>query len=239
MLITKIACWTLLGILSSSRAMVSSSPPPSPVRLSPECVTPAYSRLPKNTVSTWPPPWSTSTTETSRSTSPALVSQPRPATTFRISAVFGKSTTEPFSMAKAALIRRGAPGITSLMKLPMVGSRISRKCWPSCAGTSMSRKNHSSPSACISAPTRSTSSSLLSRANWATSLEKESWNTWNFPFTASLRWPPREAITKSTNLALSCNVRRLAHAASSTPVFSPVCSSPECTRPFPRAFKLL
>mmetsp|Transcript_4470 Transcript_4470/g.8951 ORF Transcript_4470/g.8951 Transcript_4470/m.8951 type:complete len:205 (+) Transcript_4470:116-730(+) len=201
MLITKMACWMLLGTLSSSKVMVSSSPPPSPVRLSPECVMPVYSRLPKKTVSTCPPPWSRSTTETSRSTSPSSVSQPRPATICLMSALFGRSTTAPFSMANAALMRRGAPGNTCLTKLPMVGSRMSMKCWPSCAGTSMMRKNHSSPSECINAPTRSTSSSLFSSGNFATSLEMLSWNKWNLPFFASHKCPPREAaMTKRTNL---------------------------------------
>mmetsp|Transcript_112310 Transcript_112310/g.217592 ORF Transcript_112310/g.217592 Transcript_112310/m.217592 type:complete len:240 (+) Transcript_112310:377-1096(+) len=239
MLITNMPCWMLLGTLSSSKVMVSSSPSPSPVRLSPECVMPGASRLPKKTVSACPPPWSRSTTETSRSTSPSSVSQPSPATICLMSALFGRSTTAPFSMAKAALMRRGACGIICLTKLPMVGSRMSMKCWPSCAGRSMRRKNHSSLSECTSAPTRSTSSSLFSSGNCATSLAKLSWNSWNLPLIASQRCPREAAMTKSTNLDFACSARRFAHTASSTPDFSPVCSSPECTKPLPRAFRLL
>mmetsp|Transcript_110207 Transcript_110207/g.307080 ORF Transcript_110207/g.307080 Transcript_110207/m.307080 type:complete len:200 (+) Transcript_110207:507-1106(+) len=199
--------------------MTSSSPSPWPVRLSPKCFRPWPLWLPKKMQSTssWRP--SSRTADTSRSTWPLEVSQPRAALMFLMLELFGRSTTEPFSMAKAALIRLGAFGITERTKFPMVGSRMSMKCCPSCAGKSSRRKPQPFPTR-TKAPTRSTSSLLDSKSKLPTFLSLLSSRRWNLPFLASCRWPPLcTARTKAMRPTSPPSVSRFAHTTSSKPHF--------------------
>mmetsp|Transcript_43132 Transcript_43132/g.91950 ORF Transcript_43132/g.91950 Transcript_43132/m.91950 type:complete len:239 (-) Transcript_43132:181-897(-) len=238
MLITKKICFTTSGTTSRLTAMTSSSPLPSPVRLSPECLTPHPSKLPKKIVSTLEPLSSRRMAETSRSTSPLAVSQPSPALTDLISEVLGRSTTAPFSIAKHALIRPLAPGIRLRTTFPIVGSKMSMKCCPSCAGSCIKRKVHPLLSRRTAAIT-STSSSLSSSRNCATSPLGVSSRTWNFPFSASLRCPLWHAATKTMSPTSGGSLRKSAHTTSSRPDFSPVVSSLECVSPLLNAFRLL
>mmetsp|Transcript_17637 Transcript_17637/g.54551 ORF Transcript_17637/g.54551 Transcript_17637/m.54551 type:complete len:239 (-) Transcript_17637:203-919(-) len=238
MLTTKKTCCACGPTRSSCTVICSSSPSPSPVRLSPLCCRPAASRLPKKTASRLLPDLSKSTADTSRSTSPFRVSQPRPAVMHFMAELWGRSTTLPFCMAKATFSLFGALGITSRMRPPSAGSRMSMKCWPSCAGTSTSRSSQSEPDFTIM-PTTSTSSSLSSMENFATSFSLRSSRTWIMPFFTSLRWPPlKAATTKMIICTFSGILLNMTQIISSNPLFSPVVSSPECVTHL-RAFRLL
>mmetsp|Transcript_56778 Transcript_56778/g.176079 ORF Transcript_56778/g.176079 Transcript_56778/m.176079 type:complete len:240 (+) Transcript_56778:360-1079(+) len=239
MLMTRTICSTRFGTLSRSIVMTSSSPSPAPVRLSPEWERPWPCCLPKKMQSHSLALLSSSTAETSRSTLPLEVSQPKPVFMRFSMADCGRSTTAPLSIWKAALMRLGASGITVRTKFPMTGSRMSMKCRPSWAGTCTRRKNHPSPLR-ISAPMRSTSSSLFSSSKQATCLSGVSCRRVNLPLSASRRCPPLAAArTNVTRATCVWTFSRCTHTISSKPYFSPVSSSPECVRPFPRAFRLL
>mmetsp|Transcript_130832 Transcript_130832/g.279903 ORF Transcript_130832/g.279903 Transcript_130832/m.279903 type:complete len:240 (-) Transcript_130832:237-956(-) len=221
-------CAVHSGTASRSTIMVSSSPLPSPVRLSPLCLRPQASRFPKNTASRSRPELSKSTAETSRSTLPFPVSQPKPAEIFFTAEVWGRSTTAPLSMAKATFNRLGAPGMRPRTIPPMVGSRMSMKCWPSWASTFTIFKTQLLPSALTIVAMTSTSSSLLSIRNCATSFSLLSSSTVILPFNASRKWPPlKAATTKMIIFTCSGILPKPTQMHSSCPVFSPVVSSPE------------
>mmetsp|Transcript_78487 Transcript_78487/g.177255 ORF Transcript_78487/g.177255 Transcript_78487/m.177255 type:complete len:240 (-) Transcript_78487:73-792(-) len=238
----KNTCSTFAGILVRSASMVSSSPWPSPVRLSPLCFTPNSSWLPKKTAPTVCPSFEKKTTDTSRSMlTPAarLTSQPRPAVMRFTDDVAGRSMTEPFSMAKATFCRFGAPGMTPRMRFPRVGSRMSMKCRPSRAGSSMMSRFQLPVSSRTIMDTASTSSWLDSRPKLPTEFCKDSSSTVNFPFLTSRRWPlSYAAITKMMSFTLAGNFFMWTHTTSSSPSFCPVSSSPEWVTAL-TAFRLL
>mmetsp|Transcript_99124 Transcript_99124/g.263410 ORF Transcript_99124/g.263410 Transcript_99124/m.263410 type:complete len:230 (-) Transcript_99124:253-942(-) len=229
MLITKKICCTSSGMASRFAVITSSSPSPSPVRLSPLCLRPYSCKLPKKTAPRHLAAPVKQTAETSRSMSlPFAMSQPRPAKTWPNAPVSGKSTTVPFSMAKATFCRAGAPGICERMRFPSVGSRMSMKCWPSCAGSCTMRMDQVPPSDRTIIATASTSNSLSSMAKDATSLSFTCSRTCSRPFFALRRWPPLwAAMTKRTSLTCSGSFVRVTQITSSSPVLSPVLSSPE------------
>mmetsp|Transcript_79586 Transcript_79586/g.178016 ORF Transcript_79586/g.178016 Transcript_79586/m.178016 type:complete len:214 (+) Transcript_79586:462-1103(+) len=186
---TKTICSTRLGTCSRFTVMTSSSPSPAPVRLSPEWTRPWPCCLPKKMQSHSFCLLSSSTADTSKSTLPLEVSQPKAVEIFFSWEVLGRSTTAPFSMLKAALMRLGALGMTERTKFPITGSRMSMKCRPSCAGSSMTLNTQPFPTR-SKAPTRSTSSSLFSSAKFATWLSCLSTRIVNMPFFASFMWQP-------------------------------------------------
>mmetsp|Transcript_56773 Transcript_56773/g.182371 ORF Transcript_56773/g.182371 Transcript_56773/m.182371 type:complete len:200 (-) Transcript_56773:245-844(-) len=198
--------------------------------------------LPKNTAPTSDPSLAKKTTETSRSTSlPAAgeTSQPRPAKTCLAAEDCGRSMTAPFSIAKATFCLFGALGMMPRMRLPMVGSRMSMKCWPLRAGSSMTRRLQSPPAPFTIMATASTSAGLCSSPKTPTSLPLLSSMRWILPFLASLRWPRlKAATTKTMSLTYSGSLFMVTHTTSSSPSFSPVFSSPECVTAF-KALRLL
>mmetsp|Transcript_45661 Transcript_45661/g.122081 ORF Transcript_45661/g.122081 Transcript_45661/m.122081 type:complete len:241 (-) Transcript_45661:179-901(-) len=239
MFTTKKICDTLAGTAPRSHSICSSSPSPSPVRLSPEWRRPLPVRLPKKTASTvWA--WSSSSTaETSRSTPSPSTSQPSPAVMPLSCPVAGRSRTSPFSMAKATFCRFGAPGMTARIRLPIVGSNTSMKCCPCWAGTCTALKVHASCVERTSVATTSTSAPLLSISILATSLSLFSSKAWITPFLTSRRLPPLWTAT-TNNIILTCSGSLFSptQITSSCPSFSPVLSSPECVTHF-SAFMLL
>mmetsp|Transcript_112666 Transcript_112666/g.313371 ORF Transcript_112666/g.313371 Transcript_112666/m.313371 type:complete len:256 (-) Transcript_112666:173-940(-) len=223
-------CRTVGGTCSRLHWICSSSPSPAPVRLSPLCTNPQARSFPKKTVSTTEACSSKSTAETSRSTPWPSTSQPRPAVTLRRVLVSGRSTTPPFSMAKAAFTRLGAPGMTLRMRLPIVGSRTSMKCWPSCAGSSTTHSSQP-PEPRTMAATTYTFCPLRSMPMRATSLALRSSRKWTTPFCTSQRRPPLWAATTKTSIRTGSGIlARPAQMTSSWPARSPVRSSPECVR---------
>mmetsp|Transcript_94547 Transcript_94547/g.267620 ORF Transcript_94547/g.267620 Transcript_94547/m.267620 type:complete len:240 (-) Transcript_94547:205-924(-) len=232
-------CCTHSGTTWRLTVIVSSSPLPSPVRLSPLCTRPAAWRFPKNTASRLFPWLSKSTAETSRSISCVPVSQPNPTTIWSMAADWGRSTTAPFSIAKATFTRFGAPGVALRMMLPMVGSRTSMKCWPGCAGSSTILSDQPPASDLVIAATTSTFSVLCSIENKATSFSLRSSSTWILPFCTSRSRPPRKAATtKITIRTCAASLSRPTQMVSSRPLFSPLVSSPECVMHF-SALRLL
>mmetsp|Transcript_57500 Transcript_57500/g.168368 ORF Transcript_57500/g.168368 Transcript_57500/m.168368 type:complete len:239 (+) Transcript_57500:463-1179(+) len=219
-------CFTHSATASRLTEIVSSSPEPSPVRLSPLCFKPANSRLPKKTASLAAPDSSNSTAETSRSTLPLSTDHPSPALICLMSWVRGRSTTAPFSIAKATFKRFGALGNTLRTRLPMAGSSTSMKCCPSWASTSTRRRTHPW-SDLTSMATTSTSSWLSSKEKVATSLSFLSSRMWTAPFFASFRWPPlKAATTRMIIFMFAGTLASPAQITSSKPDFSPVVSSP-------------
>mmetsp|Transcript_83347 Transcript_83347/g.258841 ORF Transcript_83347/g.258841 Transcript_83347/m.258841 type:complete len:223 (+) Transcript_83347:591-1259(+) len=212
--------------------MTSSSPWPAPVRLSPLCLTPNSSWLPKKTLPVCCPSVEKNTTETSRSTSLPPVfamSQPRPADIRCIWEASGRSMTAPFSIAKATFWRFGALGMTPRMMLPSTGSRMSMKCLPSWAGSLMMRRLQLPVSSLTIDATASTSSTLCSRGTWPTELSLVSSRRCSLPFLTSLRCPRFQAATTNTIIfTLSGSFPMVTQMTSSMPSFAPVLSSPEC-----------
>mmetsp|Transcript_109225 Transcript_109225/g.308997 ORF Transcript_109225/g.308997 Transcript_109225/m.308997 type:complete len:229 (+) Transcript_109225:524-1210(+) len=224
----KTICCTLGGTCCRLHRICSSSPSPCPVRLSPMCSRPLPWSLPKKMVSVrwaWP---SNSTAETSRSTPLPVTSQPRPAVTLSKEFDDGRSSTAPLSIANATFCRFGAPGMTLRMIFPIVGSRTSMKCCPSCAGSSMTWKSHDPELDRTIVATTSTSSWLFSIAMRAISFSFRSSRMWIMPFRTSRRCPPLCAATTKTSIfTLPGSLFRPTQTTSSKPDFSPVCSSPE------------
>mmetsp|Transcript_15978 Transcript_15978/g.43518 ORF Transcript_15978/g.43518 Transcript_15978/m.43518 type:complete len:241 (+) Transcript_15978:415-1137(+) len=220
--------------------MASSSPPPSPVRLSPECTTapgsecsPLVDRFPKNTHSKTAPSLSRSTAEASRSTSPWSTSQPRPSNT--VCDDSPKSKTSPFSMAKATFCRLFAVGISATM-CPFNTSRQSMKCFAQTSSLKLRNTQFECPR--ISAAT----SIPLEEAPRLTSLIRP------FVFTSSnvteapgafCRSPPlKQHAKKRTMCTFGGNWDSETRTSSELRPLSPT-SSPECVTAFPQAFMLL
>mmetsp|Transcript_49740 Transcript_49740/g.142787 ORF Transcript_49740/g.142787 Transcript_49740/m.142787 type:complete len:218 (+) Transcript_49740:408-1061(+) len=197
MFTTKPTSVTFGPTLPGLTMICSSSPSPSPVRLSPVCVMPCCldSSRPKKTASRSLPCASMSTALTSRSTSPSSTSQPRPTTMRPRSA--GKPSTPPFSMANTTFCLCGAPGMKPRITWQSVG-RMSMKCWPPSAGKSTMRSLHPSGPRNIAATT-STERSLLSISNVATSASSEPSRMWTMPFFTSRNFPPVYAATTKIN----------------------------------------
>mmetsp|Transcript_55849 Transcript_55849/g.169990 ORF Transcript_55849/g.169990 Transcript_55849/m.169990 type:complete len:216 (+) Transcript_55849:528-1175(+) len=215
MLTQKATCCTLAPMRSRSTMICSSSPSPSPVRLSPVCWMPcaADSSRPKNTASrSWPFP-SNSTAETSKSTSPSSTSQPRP--TVICPMLMGRSNTPPFSIAKATFCREGASGMNVRMTWESVG-KMSMKCRPPWAGTSISRSRQPEAPRTMAATT-STAPVLRSMAKRVTSWSSRSSKRINCPLATSCKEPPEYAATTNTKRSTcSGNLRKFAHTISST-----------------------
>mmetsp|Transcript_94551 Transcript_94551/g.267634 ORF Transcript_94551/g.267634 Transcript_94551/m.267634 type:complete len:240 (+) Transcript_94551:218-937(+) len=229
MLMTNNICCTSGDILSRAMLITSSSPLPWPVRLSPEWVTPAVCRFPKKTASRTEPSCFSRTAETSRSTPFPRTSHPRPAVTTRRASDCGRSRTVPLSIANATFWRLGAPGMTFRMRLPIVGSRMSMKCCPSCAGSSTTWKSQDPDVDRTMVATTSTCFALLSMRTQPTSFCCLSSRRWIIPFFTSRKCPPVcAATTYMIILTFSGSLESPTHITSSKPSFCPVCSSPEC-----------
>mmetsp|Transcript_84647 Transcript_84647/g.224280 ORF Transcript_84647/g.224280 Transcript_84647/m.224280 type:complete len:249 (+) Transcript_84647:544-1290(+) len=248
MLTTNTICSTFGGIFAKSAEMTSSSPSPSPVRLSPECLSPKSSSLPKKTAPSSRCSLEKQIADTSRSTSsPDATSQPRPANTCPSDPVSGRPNTSPFSIAKATFCRAGAPGMLARMRLPSEGSRMSTKCRPPCgdAGALTSSSAHSPRSPRTSMATGAAAWSDDERADLDTSFSFRSSRMCMDRLGASRKLPPLYAATTkmtsltcfSSSLSLA-KLAKLTQITSSSPAFSPVCSSPEWVIDL-RAFRLL
>mmetsp|Transcript_17734 Transcript_17734/g.32102 ORF Transcript_17734/g.32102 Transcript_17734/m.32102 type:complete len:204 (-) Transcript_17734:41-652(-) len=183
------------GIFPKSTYITSSSPAPSPVRLSPLCVMPHSSVLPKKTAPTSLPSLEKHTAETSRSTPLPETSQPNLAEIWPSSFEAGKSMTSPLSIAKATFCRFGAEGITARIISPRVGSKMSMKCLPSWAGISRTRVSNSPAPLRTIDMTMSTSLLLFCNAYLRVSLLLESSRIWTVPLAASRRCPRPYAAT--------------------------------------------
>mmetsp|Transcript_95783 Transcript_95783/g.280014 ORF Transcript_95783/g.280014 Transcript_95783/m.280014 type:complete len:201 (+) Transcript_95783:29-631(+) len=196
----------------------------------------SHSRRPKKTASTSFPFLSSRIADTSRSTSPSSVSQPRP--TVILPMVWGRSRTPPFSMAKATFCLRGAFGKKSRIVSDSSG-RMSMKCWPCCAGSSMMRNLQRPPSPLNIAATTSTAAALLSKSNCAISRFSLSSKRRSLPPSTSFRRPPEYAATTKTSTAMLCDsLGNVTQMSSWMPFGLPATASPECVMPLP-AFMLL
>mmetsp|Transcript_38741 Transcript_38741/g.115790 ORF Transcript_38741/g.115790 Transcript_38741/m.115790 type:complete len:240 (+) Transcript_38741:649-1368(+) len=239
MLMTKKTCCTAGPMRSSSQTICSSSPSPSPVRLSPLWKMPcsSHSRRPKKTASMSFPFLSSKIAETSRSTSSSSAgSQPNP--TVILPMPCGRSSTPPFSMAKATFCLLGACGRNMRMVSASKGS-MSMKCWPCCAGSSMIRRLQRPPAPLNIAATTSTEAALLSSSNCAISRFSLSSRRRSLPPCTSLRKPPEYAATTKTSAAMLCDsLGRVTQMSSWMPFGFPTTASPECVMPLP-AFMLL
>mmetsp|Transcript_91533 Transcript_91533/g.254911 ORF Transcript_91533/g.254911 Transcript_91533/m.254911 type:complete len:239 (+) Transcript_91533:390-1106(+) len=238
MLMRKKTCCTMGPMLSKLQAICSSSPSPSPVRLSPLWMMPCSSdsKRPKKTASMSHALLSSRIADTSRSTSPSSTSQPRP-TVIRPRS-FGKSSTPPFSTAKATFCLLGACGTKSRIVSHSSG-RMSMKCWPCCAGSSITRNLQRPASPLNIAATTSTAAALLSSSNCAISRFSLSSRTRNLPPCTSLRRPPEYAATTKTRTTTVCGSLGNVTQTSSWMLFGfPTAASPECVTPL-TAFRLL
>mmetsp|Transcript_12904 Transcript_12904/g.38446 ORF Transcript_12904/g.38446 Transcript_12904/m.38446 type:complete len:200 (+) Transcript_12904:538-1137(+) len=193
------------------------------------------SSRPKKTASRSAPAASRSTADTSKSHSPSSTSQPRP--TVMPLRSLGRSTTPPFSMAKATFCRAGASGTNPRMTCPSRG-KMSMKCWPDCAGKSTRRMDHPPGPLCIAATT-STQPLLRSISSSAISQSSEPSMTCSVPSATSPSEPPEYAATTKTRRR-TCGGNRftLTHTISAMPSGLPAASSPEWVMER-TAFKLL
>mmetsp|Transcript_34689 Transcript_34689/g.79474 ORF Transcript_34689/g.79474 Transcript_34689/m.79474 type:complete len:243 (+) Transcript_34689:457-1185(+) len=242
MFTTKTIWCTFTSTSSSITTICSSSPSPSPVRLSPVCCTARLrdANLPKKTASKSLPSTSRSTADTSRSTCPSSTSQPRP--TVMLSMSMGKSRTPPFSMAKATFCCFGADGMKARIVRQRSG-KMSMKCCPCCASASRTFAFHREVAP--SPLDRQTTAKVSTEAfdvlipTLAISQLSDSSKMWKLPFCTSFNFPPEYAATRKTSKeTFDGSFFPLIHTISWMPSRLPA-SSPECVMLPLAAFKLL
>mmetsp|Transcript_174945 Transcript_174945/g.561003 ORF Transcript_174945/g.561003 Transcript_174945/m.561003 type:complete len:213 (-) Transcript_174945:288-926(-) len=209
---------TLVGTCAKSMLMASSSPAPlcSPATWSPLCDTPYISSTSQSTAPRISPLVDTKTAEMSMSMScllPGCKEPPMPTKTRFNADVLGKGTMAPFVISKDTFKYPGAVGISLRIRLPMFGSRMSKKCEPKSAGSSTCTISHPWGVLLIIA---TTSQSPPLRSSEKERRHRPSSRTLMTPLSTSLRWPsPYTATTKMISFTWAGNFDNRTHMDSS------------------------